>query len=348
MRHSQLELLKYIVHKTGDAIHILSSIDQNLLDCALKYDVSLEMLLYLIEQKVNVNEHFSFLHLGNLSNEKITIVSTYLRSMPIILQKLLSQDIMLFVNPTIVSILIDLGWDPNYYPDPGSCLASGTNYFLKYCENPIYNDSLRVVCASGKADFNSTTQGFIIFATSGARNPIGWALENNNRSGAKILFEHGASPSKYLLVLLLIALHEEDKDFFDALMKKSVVCSYQEAESYLSDWHHNDYFSKEDAIKALDFLRSLTDASKDTYGENSIPHFVSQILNLVCNTVFELDPTKHRTVKRSRKIKLTDGLSGNGLFHNDLNKQPKPNSPPDLVCSPNTDYVHSVEKGGPA
>lgn len=175
-------------------------------------------------------------------------------------------------------------------------------------------------------------------------------LEANNRVGARILFEHGASPSKYLLVLLLIALDEEDKDYFDALIKKSVVCSYREAESYLSDWHHKHYFSKADAIKALAYLTSLTNTNKDNYSENSIPHFVYKKLTLVCNAVFEIIPATTPPVKPRPKIQLTNRLFDHGIFEKHSNEQPKPNPDSDTDTDTDTDtsYVHTVDMGGPA
>ncbi|CAF4140343.1 unnamed protein product, partial [Rotaria sp. Silwood2] len=121
-------------------------------------------------------------------------------------------------------------WNPNQYDNSGYTP-------LHCCAEKGYNETIRLLCESGRVDVELPTQNSFIFLTTGNRTPVGIAIEEKKFSSARLLVEnYDASPYEYLLILLINALQKQDADYVQLLLQKSIVVNLRASLFFLQNF----------------------------------------------------------------------------------------------------------------
>ncbi|MCP5374877.1 MAG: ankyrin repeat domain-containing protein, partial [Rickettsiaceae bacterium] len=253
-----LGIVRFLIEEVGLNINVQNWIENTLLDKAVEVNSSLEMLTYLVQNGAQFSRNFDFDSILDLDSDKQTLLLHYIKTTSQIKETIMSLANSCLSNPDAIRVLLELGWDPNEYEENVNIFSGGYTALHKCIINEGYNKTLEVLCKNGQIDLEAPIGNFIIWATSGVRTPVGWALEHSNFVGAKILIEHGASPYKYLGVLLIDALYNEDSEYLKLLLEKSIIIDPEEVSSYLTHWIA-DSITADKIFKAFQNLHQIQD-----------------------------------------------------------------------------------------
>lgn len=227
---------------------------KNVFDIAMKtIDIDVRIIQIFIDHCVQISENFSVLSFLELDVEKQHVLFEYIIRNEEFRKIITDEAIANIDHPGCVKLLFELDWDPNEYLDGGFTA-------LHKCAVRGYNDSLKVLCDSGIIDFELPIKNKIIQLTTGYETAVGYALEGNNFAGAKLLIESGASPFKYLLVLLFDALRKQDITYTNLLLDRSVIIDLEQTRVYLELWTQNTgtafEITKNEIVKAQKCLEN--------------------------------------------------------------------------------------------
>lgn len=265
---NNLALVKFLVNEVGIHINIRNDFDETSLDLAVSKGIQNEILEYLISKEAIFSQNLDFDELLTLEAEKQKLLLQYIKQSPKILEDILKLASRYISNPDALKLFLDLGWNPNEYEESGYTP-------LHRCLANKYNDSIEILLKSG-VDIEAPIANMIVFFTTGARTPLGWALEHENFVAAKLLVEKGASPYKYLMLLLYDALRNEDLEYVKLLLDRSIVVD--EDNDHMPDWKNADMSELYRAIKYLSHIKHEIEDKLPEYIYNNIAFNAFNIL----------------------------------------------------------------------
>ncbi|CAF3221770.1 unnamed protein product [Rotaria sp. Silwood2] len=193
---------------------------------------NLEILRYLIDNQVRILDAKNFNRIARLPKDLSSQFRIYIDKNEEIRQYIFHMTMKHHLHDVnFIKFLLSLSsWNPNQYDNSGYTP-------LHCCAEKGYNETIRLLCESGRVDVELPTQNSFIFLTTGNRTPVGIAIEEKKFSSARLLVEnYDASPYEYLLILLINALQKQDADYVQLLLQKSIVVNLRASWFFLQNF----------------------------------------------------------------------------------------------------------------
>ncbi|CAF3151337.1 unnamed protein product [Rotaria sp. Silwood2] len=224
---NKLAVVKYLIEDLNDDVHAVSypfnyktyichhwsfcnSIEHQKIyvldDFIVGGHVNLEMLQYLIDTQVRLFDAKNFNRIARLPEHLCCQCRLYIDNNEELCKYIFDMAMKHHLHDiNFVEFLFSLSaWNSNRYDSVG--YAS-----LHCCSQKGHDETIRVLCDSGRVDVELPTQNTIIYLTIGSRTPVGLAIEEKHFSSARLLIEsYNASSYEYLLILLVDALQNLD------------------------------------------------------------------------------------------------------------------------------------------
>lgn len=272
VQKNKFSIVKYLIEELHYNIHAVSYSPRHgkisALDDFIRFkNGNFKMLQYLLEKQVYLYDITTFscnIPFSEYINNEIRLyIDNNEKNCKSFYKSINEQHLK---QSKFVEFLLSLStWDPNRYDTEGYTP-------LHWCVTRKNNATVRVLCNSKRVDVEQLTDNSLFALTTGNRTAVGLALEAKNWEGARILVqEYDASPYRYLLVLLIYALGNDDFFYVEKLLQKSIIPDPDSARFFLRNYSNE---TKEENIIEFPILKRAFHNAQQPPKNLDIPDFI--------------------------------------------------------------------------